>query len=243
MAINKLVSIGNAFSLLGEETSADVLRMKPTLVRWGKYAENRIGSLYSYETNYYLLDVVNMKATLPLAAHRLDDMIIGDVLDQTPQIFDSIPPSYNETPATYMGEQIIWKWSTLDDQSYYNCYKLNWSVQDNQIVFQSSFTNTQITVKMLTYKTDVDGLPLVPENHIEAIASFLKGKIAMKEQWNKFKRGKLSHMDLAYINTLKTEYVNQARLSSAEDDNYSENRELEVSDMISNPFNGASNIY
>lgn len=240
MAINKLVPISNAFTQLAEETEAGALRMKPTLTRWAKQADQRIGSVYSYETNYFLLDVVDMKAKLPLSGIRLQDMIIGDVLDSAPAVFDNLPV-YSETEGTYLGDQIIWLWSDLE--SFYNLYSLNWSIQDNYIVFETAFTNTQITVKMLTYPVDAEGTPLVPESHIEAIAIFLQAKIAMKERFNKFKKGKLSHMDLNYVEILKKEFVNQSRLSAANDDNFSENQEKEASAILNQPFSGSSNLY
>ncbi len=236
MAINKLVPISNAFTLLAEETDDSIMRMKPTLVRWAKLADSRIGSIYSYETNYFLLNVVNMKAELPLGAIRLEDMMIGDVLDNCPEVFNSIP----EYEITELND-VIWKWSTLDKN--YTLYNLNWSIQNNNIVFQTSFTNTNITVKLLTYPINEEGIPLVPENHIEAIAAFLQIKIAMKERYNKFKKGKLSHMDNNFIETLKREYVHQSRLSAANDDNYSDNQQIQSSEIINEPFTGSSNLY
>lgn len=242
MAINKLVPISNAFTQLTEETDSDILRMKPILIRWAKQADQRIGSIYSYETNYFVLDVVNMKAELPLSSIRLEDMIIGDVLDRTPEIFDNIPVIYNETPGTYMGDPIIWKWSSLNENNY-TFYNLNWSIQNNFIVFQTQFTNTQITVKLLTYSTDSDGIPLVPEGHIEAISIFLQAKAAMKERYNKFKKGRLSNMDLSFVEILKKEFVHQSRLAAANDDNTSDDQQSKSAQILNQPFSGSSNLY
>lgn len=240
MAINKLVPISNAFTQLAEEVGSDILRMKPVLMRWAKQADTRIGSVYSSETNYYLLDVVNLKAKLPDSAIRLQDMIIGDVLDNCPGVFDNLP-TYSETEGTYLGDQIIWQWSDLE--SFYNMYSLNWTIQNNYIVFQTPFNSTEITVKLLTYPVDAEGMPLVPEGHIEAISCFLQAKVAMKERFNKYKRGRLSNMDLSYVELLKKEYVNQKRLAVANDDNFSENQERESSEILNQPYSGSSNLY
>jgi hypothetical protein len=236
MAINKLVPISRAFVQLSEETDGDVMRMKPTLVRWAKQADARIGSVYSYETNYFLLDVSNMKAELPLCAIRLEDMIIGDVLDDCPDVFDNMP-SYEQTTLN----DVIWAWESLDQA--YTIYNLNWIIQNNNIVFQTPFTNTEITIKVLTYPVDAEGMPLVPEGHIEAIAAFLQAKMAMKERWNKYKKGKISNMDLAFVEMLKKEYVNQSRLSAANDDNYSDNQQDKAAEILNQPFTGSSNLY
>lgn len=235
--INKLVPISNAFTQLAEETDVDVLKMKPTLIRWAKQADQRIGSGFSYTHDYFVLDVANMEAELPYSAVRIEGIILGDVLDSCPNVFNTISPSVQE----YNDGQIIWKWDSLNDMS--TLYRLNWSIQNNKIVFQTPFTNTQITVKMLVYESDQDGIPLVPEGHIEAIAIFLQAKVAMKERYNKYKKGKLSNMDLSFVQILKGEFVNQSRLSSSNDENNSDNHQDDAADIMNNPFSGSSNIF
>ena len=238
MAINKLVSINKALVQLADETDHSVLEMKPVLIKWAKQADARIGSIYSYKTEYFLLKVENSKADLPLRAIYLDNMIFGDVLSNCPAVFDNLTNIMTSAVETASDEFIY----TINEDAFLT-YNVSWSVQDNKIVFQSNFKDGYVTVKMKTYPYDSDGVPYVLESHIEAIAIFLKAKIAEKQQFNKFKRSKLSNADFAYINSLKRDFVNQSRLSAVNDENYSEIELKESADFVNGPFTGSSNLY
>lgn len=237
--INKLVPISNALTWLAEDTDPEVLNMKPILLRWATAGDQKIGSQYSYETAYYVLNINDRAAEIPLAAVHLKNMIFGDYLDRCPDIFNSIQ-TINETEGIYEGRSIIWKWS--DNNVAPQCFSTPWSIENNKIVFHSTFSATKITVKVWQYNVDSEGIPLVNENHIEAIAAYLQGKLAMKQRWNRFKKGKFTSADRAMIADVKNEFVQLARLARVDDEQTNDMDMKDVGNIITNPYTGSSGL-
>lgn len=236
MSINKLITINEILTHLVEETSPDVLEQKPALVRWAKECDQRIGAYYTYQENYYLRNVNGYTVQLPDETVHVVGIIYGDYLDQCPDVFNNYYNQINQTPGTYLGEDVVWKWSETDKAL--TCRKLNWSVQNNQVVFPSNMDAQEVTLKLLTYQTDKDGFILFNEHHVQAISLYLQKMLAKQERWRNFKRGKLTTMHRAMIDDLEREYHKEVRRTKSDTEPWTDAQMQEISNMINHPFSG-----
>ncbi|MFA6916984.1 MAG: hypothetical protein WC222_11345 [Parachlamydiales bacterium] len=244
MSVKKLISIREVITQLVDETMPEYLSMLPVLVRWGKQCDLRIGSYYSYKKQYYTRTITNGFVELPLSTIHVLGVVMGDHLDHCPDIFNEIS-TYNESSElTLNGINYIFSW---DDLSYYPLRtRFNWEVQDNSIVFPgSTYDGQDVTIATLNYQEDADGWPMVIEGHIQAITTWLKMKLAKKEQWRSFVTKQMKMFDRTFIKDLEAEYRFEVRSAVANDGDWNDNETLAMSEMIGHPFtgNGSLNLY
>ena len=236
MAINKKISIRNAITELIDSTSESYLNMLPTLVTWAKKADLDIGTPYQYERKFCTRSVVDYKAELPLSVVYVTAVIAGDHFDDGLSAFNAEYTSVQKDTITANGQTVVYSWDNISNM--YRCRPLLWEVVDNHIVFPSDFNDDKITVLYYGYFVDSEGLPMINENNIDAIATFLKLKIAKKEQFNKFRKLRLSHVDNNFINSLAKEWKIKKRAARADSDPIGEDWTRELSEILNHPFSG-----
>ena len=244
MSVKKYVSIREAITQLVDETSENYISMIPVLVRWGKQSDLRIGSYYSYKKQYYVRTVINGFVELPLSAVHVLGVIIGNHLSNCPAIFNSRSFISQQSELMSNGEQYIFLWDDMNA----GCYptRFHWEIQDNSIVFPGSmYDGQEVTIASLNYQEDADGWPMIIETHIQAVAEYLKIKLAKKEQWGKFMKGKLGGWDMAMVKELKDDYRFEVRQATARDGDWSDAETQAMGEMIGFPFsgNGSLNLY
>lgn len=244
MAVKKLVSIREAITQLIDETSSEYISWLPVLVRWAKQSDLRIGSYYSYSKQYYERTVKNGYVELPLSTVHVLGIIIGQYKDECPDIFNTYLTTTNTETQTVNGEQITYAWD--DISSLVIPTKFHWEIQDNSIVFPGSvYDDKYVTIASLNYPEDSEGFPMIIEGHVQAIAEYLKIKVAGKEQWKRFMSNKLTGADRAFIADLKQQYRFEVGAATADDGEWNDQQIADMSSMLGYPFmgNGSLNLY
>lgn len=244
MSVKKLISIREAITQLVDETTPEYINMIPTLVRWGKQCDLRIGSYYSYKKQYILRTITNGFVELPLSAVHVLGVVLGDHLSNCPDIFNSQSLLSQNTEQLVDGQQYVFMW---DDVSRYQIRtKFHWEVQDNTIVFPGNTYNDQeVTVALLTYQEDAHGWPMINENHLQAITTWLKIKLAKKQQWISLLTKKMTPSERILIKDLEAEYRFEVRSAIGSDGDWNDAEIVAMSEMVGHPFsgNGSLNCY
>ena len=107
-----------------------------------------------------------------------------------------------------------------------------------QIVFEREMNDQKITILTLGYELDKNGLPMINENHIEAIACYLKYKVASRERFNQFKSLKLTGFNYRFVEDLKKEWIAAKRNARATDADTDEAHTRMLSEILNNPLTG-----
>jgi hypothetical protein len=234
--MKQLVSIRQPITEAIERTSEDHMALFPTLISWAKKAEEKIGSPYSYEEDIVVLQVNNYKARLPIATTKVVAIVDGDKSGIGREAFFNRWRNYTESVLPYMGEDVIFRWNVAD-ASWRPC-PIKWKVIDNTIVFEVSPMITVITVLLNRFKIDEEGLPMVNSTHVEAIANYLKWRLAELEQYKRFRKMKLTHVDNNYTRELKENWINARDAARGDDIDTSEDQIRIVSEMLNHPLSG-----
>jgi len=244
MPENKFVNIREAIVQLVDETSDEYNRALPVLVRWAKQADLRIGSYYSYKKNYYLRTVENKQVQLPLSTVHVLGVVLGNQLEFCPDIFNSLSTITRQSTMMVEGVDYVFKWD--DTTNFWAYTRFNWEVQDNCIVMPGSFADGQeVTIATMNYQEDSDGFPMILEGHVQAVANYLKIKLAKKEQWKSFLLRKLTNIERAFIKDLEADYRFEVRQAIANDAPWTDEEITTLSEMMGHPYtgNGSFNLY
>lgn len=241
--MKQLISIREAITQAVEQTTEDHLDLFPTLITWARKAEDAIGSDYTYEDNIIALTVQNYRAKLPIATKKVVAIIDGDQTASGYEAFYNNWNNYIETELPYFGEDVIFRWNVSGN--VYRPFPLKWKVVDNTILFETNPNVAEITVLAKQYKTDEEGLPMINENHITAIALYIKWQLAELERYKKFRKLRLSHIDNNYVAELKDNWIKARNAARGEDLDVTEDQLRMASEMLNNPLsgNGLLNIH
>lgn len=225
--MNKMVSVRRAVLEATEDIGH---REFDTIVlqRWATYAEKAIASKYQYRIARKVLELRNGQyATLPCETFDVLSVFLGDVGADYSHIW-SFDPSY--TISTW--EQGIGI-TVITGSAYTNSGVSEYSVVNNEIEFKKTISGyTEVTVYGMFYQTDKDGFIMVAEEHLEAIAQYIKLKIAER---SRFGSNKMDFADVQYhrrewgkaksVARSRTAKLTQAELSS-------------LSELLNNPLTG-----
>lgn len=228
MSINRLISIHdavfNAQKDMGVDTTADV----PTLTRWAVEAEREIGSYYGWKKQNAVLTGVNCIAYLPCQAMKVQYVIMGDHGCECGDLVRSISTYASNASATINDTFFV-----VDRASdEFMCGGINWEVQNNKLVFQGSVDGQKLTIQYLGYELDCDGFLMVNENHIVAIADYIKWKFAERSRYSP---QKMDHGDIGY---LQRRWVEEKLMARADDSQISETDREQIVSMLHDPFSG-----
>ena len=231
-------SIRQALIDLAAETYPEILRIEPTLIRWGKRADINIGSYYEYVRTIKTLDVVDCKAELPLDAVHVNVIFLGeyDCDDCTNLILRAEQMYINETTLSLSNsESLTFYWANGN----LSVIPINWEIQGDYIVFDNNYNNQKITIQYLAYETDDNGLPLVNNTHLPAIVEFMKLKVAERDMFKSFKSAKMTRRgDMAYIEGIKKEYHRLVRKARGEDNEWTASQKEVVAAILNDPLTG-----
>lgn len=239
MSINKLVSVNNVIINLLDDMGLDHTKYKGSFVNWATMAEKNIGSYYQYKRKHVVLDICGCIAELPCDAAFLQRAIMGDLGTNCGDVFNNLcgwlgnlnnvnVTSGNIDSTSFL---IVDLPSSATSQTGTFSFGLaGHHVQDNKIVFDINRDGQKVTVQYLGIEADEDGIPLVGENHLEAIAEYI--------MW-KFRRRRVrSGIDLGVARDHEKrwhEYVARAR---GDDGELSDTDRIRIVQLIHDPFVG-----
>ena len=234
--MKQLISIRQAITEVIDTTDEEHMNLFPKLINWAVKAEKKIGSPYSFEEDILVLKVTNYKAKLTIATNKVIAIVDGDQSAFGKEAFYNQWRNYTETTLPYFGEDVIFKWN-VSGNSWRPC-PLKWKVLDNYIVFETDPLIATITVLIDRFKIDEEGLPMINENHVEAIGRYLKWQLAELERYNRFRKLRLTHVDNNYLKDLKSEWIDARNAARGDDIDTSEDQIRVASEMLNHPLSG-----
>lgn len=229
---NKLISIKTPVLEALGDMGIDHGKNIPDLIRWSARAENAIGSYYSYRRKISVLTVDKYRAELPCEAQFVQRVLLGDYGCDCANLFD-LCRTFLPTVA----------WGTSADSTFLCIDKpdgctsispsgIRFEVQDNHIVLNSNYDKKYLTVQYLGLETDLDGMPKVGENHLEAIVAYIMYRYAQRSRFTQVK------MDLGDIQLLDKKWNNLCADARAQDAELSESDRSEIVGMMWDPLIG-----
>lgn len=174
MSINKKVSVNLAIQTAMEDMGLTDDRRRPVFTRWAIDADNKIGSFYSYKRDYVKVTMTDAhRGEIDCKVVSVIGIIMGcvDTDDEAKKIFRE-QYNYSSTFDNYTASNFLY-YPLGGIQFYANTC---WEIQNNNIVFLYPQTIETITLDCLVYETDCDGLPMVNEENIDAIAQYIEYK-------------------------------------------------------------------
>src|SRR3990167_7925459 len=175
MSINKLVNIRNAIiganALLGLDHDKDT----PTFTMWAIQAEEEIGSKGAMDRKRVVLTIEGCAVCLPDDAMILEGALLGDYGCDCADLFNSTfcaggTVFINNSNANLSGFLIVDVAGVSGDVPV---GMVDYTIQDNKIVFASNYDGQSVTIQYQGYKTDCDGFMEVGQNHVRAITAFI----------------------------------------------------------------------
>lgn len=229
MAINKLISIKQAIFEASEDMGFDITRDKPTFAMWAVRAEKDIGSYYSYKRKRDVLTISNCCAQLPCSAAYLKAVVMGDYGCDCEALFGSL--------YTWAGGAFAIPTETFliidnGDSTRYSCAGIQYTIQDNSILFNQNLDGQKVTIEYLGLEEDCDGFVMVNENHIPAIIEYIMWKFCVRSRFSAVK------MELGDTQMHKQEYFRLASDSRAMDATLTEADRAEIVAILHDPFSG-----
>lgn len=233
MSINKAISIQNpvidAITLLGLDHDKD----KPVFTRWAELAEKEIGTQAALERKRVVLTIEGCAACLPNDAEILEGAILGDHGCGCGDLFDSTfcgqggVFSVNNSSGD-MGSFLIVDVVKTGEQPY---GFVNYTIQDNKLVFSADYDGKKVTVQYQGLKTDCDGFIEISQNHVEAITEFI--------MWKHYVRKKRkSSAEFQQMMLHQKEWFRLCSHARADDNQLTPPERERIAQMISDPYAG-----
>lgn len=225
MSINKLISIRNAILDATDLAAIDHNNFLPLFTTWAIKAEKEIGGL-SAITKYKVLDICGCTAEIPCDAVIVEAAILGSHDVECGALFSN----YLNTPLVNQQKAgnnfLIIDIGSVDTPS---CGIVPYDIQDNKLIFSRDLNDLKITIKYRGIVEDCDGFPLVSENHIDAIAEFIR------HNWLKRKRKK-TNVDMAEMRDARIEWDRMCAHARAMDNALTETQRQSILDMLDDAY-------
>lgn len=236
MAINKHISAKEILIRLYEDLDETDL-FAPAINRWVKQADFKIGNFRSWKRDNIIGTVSNLTFTLPDNAVHLNGLILGEYNVDYQAIFSNCYQQYYDIIEAE--SDVIFDWN----QGNVGIVSTPYRIVNNQVVFDANIMeNRKVTADLISYEVDSDGFIMIPEINLDACQAYVEWKLIKKLRWNKFKKGKLTHMDNNMVIDIRSEYhryVQQARV--ADEDHGRDQTIRQISKMINHPLKGFGN--
>lgn len=241
MSINKLVSVNNVIINLIDDLGLDHNKYKPMFVNWATTAEKNIGSFYQYKRKRIVLNICGCVAELPCDAVYLQRALMGDYGLDCGELFSACGGFLNNVNAR-AGNIDLTSFLVVDlpagatsasptgGTGIFSFGLVAHHVQDNKIIFDINRDGQKVTVQYLGIEVDKDGIPLVGENHLEAILEYCL--------WKFRRRNVRSGIDLGLARDHEhrwNEFVCRARGDDAE---LSDTDRQRIVQMLHDPYIG-----
>ena len=121
------------------------------------------------------------------------------------------------------------------DTGGYSCSDVKWEIQGHCIVFASnlSVSETKVTLNVLRYVTDDEGLPMINRSHLDAVAKYIELCLAKRMRWRKG-----DTLPESTIQLLTREWNKECSLARANSSKSSESAYREMVNMFNDPISG-----
>jgi len=228
--MNKQVSIDNVIINLMDDLGLDHTKHKAMFTSWAVMAEKKIGSYYQNKRKHSVLTISNCVADLPQDATILELALLGDWGCDCGDLFLRVNTylssiSFAATDTSFL---ILDVPSQTDSAGSYQA--VPYHVQDNKIIFDRNLDSQKVTIQYLGIMTDDNGIPLVGENHLEAIAEYCMYK---------FRRRRVKNStDIGLYRDHFRNWNELCLCARGDDAQLTDSDQRQISDMINNPYSG-----
>lgn len=233
MSINKLISIRNpiveAQDLLGLDHDKDI----PFFMNIATNAEKQIESYFQYERARKVIDVIHNTALLPNDAVLVECASLGDHLNNSncDGIFNNIIANNNVTNVNSNGLFLVVDISDVNANTGFNYTQLDYSIQNNKMIFNNACNADKITIRYIKYKTDCDGFLEIGENHVNAIKWYIVWMYNVRSK-NK------NYIDRDMMAMYEREWNRECRHARAEDNRMTALEKTLAANSYNNPMSG-----
>jgi hypothetical protein len=233
MSINKLVSIRVPIVDAMEFLNIDHDKLIPKFTRFATIAETQIGSAAQYQLKRVVLDINQCVACLPNDCVRVEIAVLGDRGVDCDDLLRNVCGIFS--PATSYGtaENTFFVVDVGDNNPNLGFNKVNFSIQNNKLVFERSYDAQRITVQYLAYETDCDGFLMVGQNHVDAIREYII--------WQYYRnKGSMNSLEYGKMNMAREEWNRECSHARAMDAIPTPSQRDQIVAMTHNPYAGIS---
>lgn len=234
--MNDLVSIHRAINRaqdnMGIENDKDV----PVLIDWAIEGDKKIGSFHNYTERINVVDINDCKAKLPTATECVVGVLLGDCGCDCGTLFGTSLVTSKSGKITSINQGLI----VIDSGSEEVVVsEISYYVQNNHIIFGSNYDGSKATVKTLGYEIDEEGFPMVNENHVEALATYLEYKFMNRQQY----RNIGPKFTIGQIQTKARDWNNECADARARDNERSIDQDNEIAAIWNDPLTAFYSSY
>lgn len=233
MSINKLISVKNpiidAQDYLGIDHDKDI----PFFMKLAITAEKQIGSYYQYERTKKVITISNCTACLPNDAVLVEVAILGDLGENCDNLLNRYCGGTGSNSVTNVNSNGLFLVVDLSPTTSgtINFGYVNYEIQNNKMIFDSSRDGQIITIQYIKYKTDCDGFIEVGENHVDAIREYIIWQYTRRQRQK-------NYIDRDMMALAEREWNRLCRNARAEDNRLTETQYNEFSRQWNNPMSG-----
>jgi len=239
MSVNKLISIKNPIVDAMDLLSVDHDKNIPFFTRLATLAEKEIGSFYQYTLKREVITITNCTACLPNDAVYVDIAILGDLgcdCDDLRAIVNgsgvlNLPSTVGTVDNSFLVVDIG---SASEGGGLIG--SINFSIQNNKLIFEQNLDGYSITVQYLAYAVDCDGFMEIGENHVQAIKWYII--------WNYlYRKNGINSMEYGKMNMAREEWNRECRHARAQDAELTNSQRAKMVGMYANPVSGVGMAY
>lgn len=231
MSINKLISIKTPIVDAMESLNIDHDKLIPKFTRWAVLAEKEIGSTFQFEKKKAVLDVKGCVANLPNDAAFVQVAILGDHGCRCDDLINTVCGYFNPVSAYGTASNtflVIDVGASPDNPKTYS--RLQYEIQNNKLILPYNKDASRITIQYYGAVCDEDGFPKVGENHVLAIAWYIK--------WNYYQNSWKNSLDYGFMNKCESEWHRECSHARAQDNILSESDRRLMVGQLHNPYVG-----
>lgn len=196
----KKVSINLAVQRALETMGDEFTRYEDKMRVFAVEGDNRIGPYSGFVRKIFVLDLADCRANLPLGTKSVIGVFLGDQGCACGENFEYANRLIRENFGSYLGlafgtilvgggftsnfnssEQFVGTFGNLFGSS-----GVRWYVQGNQIIFANHINTSaidKVTVQLLCYELDEDGIPMINHAHVQAVGKYIEWQMAEHLKW------------------------------------------------------------
>lgn len=236
MSVNKLISIRNPIMDAMTMLNLDHDKDEAIFTAWATDAEKQIGSFNQYERLRAVLDITGCSACLPVDCVMVEIAIMGNLGAGCENLFAAVCSNDDIAVRITQGGETNFLVVDVGDPAnpVYPYGYVNYNIQNNKIIFDYDYTDRQVTVQYLRYKTDCNGFMEVGKNHVNAIKWFLVYQYLSRRMLGKSR----DYIDRNMFNHAYQEWNRECANARAEDNRPTFSDRQKIAKMYSDPFSG-----
>lgn len=232
MKVANLVSVNNAIMIVMEEVEGLNNAYIPRMTRWAIDADKEIGARNTYAPKRKAIKAVGPYLEIPCDAIFIKPVIVAGDHENDSCCDECINAvSGSDEPVVMVASEYGLTYMSVGGvrMEYYKRGS-GYKIYNRQIRFNCDQNGKVFTISYVGYQTDCDGFPMVRESNLNAIAAYIKYKLADMMKWTdkKFTAGEMDRMHREYGRQVGKALV-AANSTTAEEDQ-------ELINMINSPF-------